>query len=62
VTATAQGRRKGRRDNHDDERALLELLSRGLSEGEILSLASVAAHPSPSSARFLEFSMSAGVV
>jgi len=35
VTASAQGRGKAQRDNRDEERALLELLSHGLSEEEI---------------------------
>jgi hypothetical protein len=35
VAASAQGLRKGQRDNRDEERALLELLSHGLSEEEI---------------------------
>lgn len=35
MTASAQGRRKAQRDNRDEERALLERLSHGLSEDEI---------------------------
>ena len=35
MTASAQGRRKGQRDNRSEERALLELLSHGLSGEEM---------------------------